>query len=221
MQNYIFLLSNNFFFGIGLYNLIPTDCQLQIISSQDISSQDSEISNIPEKLIQAKLILITKEFASSQATISLVQSLLNKNIKIIYLAEPQDKLICELFSLGCQGIIRTNLVQDQLQTAINAVLTGGTYYSQGLLDSNYKALLAPLVNLLDEFYATIETLTPREKDIFKLYTSGFSLTQIMDQLKISKSTINTHMESIRSKSGVDSNREITVKYQVTQLESNL
>lgn len=57
--------------------------------------------------------------------------------------------------------------------------------------------------------------------VFNLYVSGLSLTDIMKELAISKSTINTHMESIRTKSGVASNRQIISRYQITRLKSNL
>ena len=122
--------------------------------------------------------------------------------------------------MGCQGILDREQVNDQLCAAINAVISGGTYYSQGLLNDSYMVLLGPLVELFDELDTTIQKLTPKEKGVFNLYVSGLSLTDIMKELAISKSTINTHMESIRTKSGVASNREIITRYQITRLKSN-
>jgi DNA-binding CsgD family transcriptional regulator len=82
-------------------------------------------------------------------------------------------------------------------------------------------LLGPLAELFEELDATSQKLTPKEKEVFNLYVSGLSLTKIMEELAISKSTINTHMESIRTKSGVASNREIITRYQITRLKSHL
>lgn len=63
--------------------------------------------------------------------------------------------------------------------------------------------------------------SPKEKEIFELYARGLSLTDIMQELEISKSTINTHMESIRAKFEVTSNREIITKYQINRLKPRL
>ena len=74
------------------------------------------------------------------------------------------------------------------------------------------------MELFEELDSTAQKLTPREKQVFDLYLSGLPLTNIMEELRISKSTTNTHMESIRTKFGVTSNREIITKYQITQLK---
>ncbi len=77
----------------------------------------------------------------------------------------------------------------------------------------------PLIELFKELDSTKQKLTPKEREIAEFYTEGLSLTDIMKKLEISKSTINTHMESIRSKFQVNSNREIITKYQIGRLKS--
>jgi DNA-binding NarL/FixJ family response regulator len=216
MPETIALLNNNIFYAMGLQNLIPTGYELQNISAQDLERKD-----IKTTLPQAKSVLITSEFVSPKETINLVKSLLEKQKQIIYLAQSKDKLVSRLCSMGCQGILDQEQVKDQLCAAINAVISGGTYYSQGLLNDSYMVFLEPLAELFEELDTTSQKLTPKEKEVFNLYVSGLSLTKIMEELAISKSTINTHMESIRTKSGVVSNREIITRYQITRLKSNL
>jgi DNA-binding NarL/FixJ family response regulator len=110
-------------------------------------------------------------------------------------------------------------VEEQLLIAIKAVESGGTYYSQGLFDNSQMILLGPLIELFKELDSTTQKLTPKEREIAEFYTEGLSLTDIMKELEISKSTVNSHMESIRSKFQVNSNREIITKYQIGRLKS--
>lgn len=60
-------------------------------------------------------------------------------------------------------------------------------------------------------------LTPRELEIFDYIVAGMTLTEISDELCISKTTIRTHAVSIYSKLHVHSFREIRVKYGQAQV----
>ena len=212
MSKTIALIGNNVFYGLGLQKYIP-DYELKNISSQHLQEDFS-------KLIKGiDLVLVNSELASPEKTIDLIKSILENQTQVIYLAHNQDKLITQLYSIGCQGIVEQQRVEEQLSIAIKAVKSGGTYYSQGLFDNSQMILLGPLLELFKELDSTKQKLTPKEREIAEFYTEGLSLTDIMKKLKISKSTINTHMESIRNKFQVNSNREIITKYQIGRLKS--
>ncbi len=213
MSKTIALISNNIFYGLGLQKYIP-DYELKNISSQHLEDE-----NIAELLKEIDLVLVNSELASPEKTIDLIKSILENQTQVIYLAHNQDKLITQLYSIGCQGIVEQQRVEEQLSIAIKAVKSGGTYYSQGLFDNSQMILLGPLLELFKELDSTKQKLTPKEREIAEFYTEGLSLTDIMKKLKISKSTINTHMESIRNKFQVNSNREIITKYQIGRLKS--
>ena len=213
MSKTIALISNNIFYGLGLQKYIP-DYELKNISSQHLEDED-----IAELLKEIDLVLVNSELASPEKTIDLIKSILENQTQVIYLAHNQDKLITQLYSIGCQGIVEQQRVEEQLSIAIKAVKSGGTYYSQGLFDNSQMILLGPLLELFKELDSTKQKLTPKEREIAEFYTTGLSLTDIMKELQISKSTINTHMESIRNKFQVNSNREIITKYQIGRLKS--
>lgn len=212
MSKTIALIGNNIFYGLGLQKYIP-DYELKNISSQHLEGDFTKL------LKGIDLVLVNSELASPEKTIDLIKSILENQTQVIYLAHNQDKLITQLYSIGCQGIVEQQRVEEQLSIAIKAVKSGGTYYSQGLFDNSQMILLGPLVELFKELDSTKQKLTPKEREIAEFYTEGLSLTDIMKKLKISKSTINTHMESIRSKFQVNSNREIITKYQIGRLKS--
>ena len=212
MQETIALLNNNLFFAVGVKKYIP-DYELKNISSTEL-----EEKNIWSELEGIKLVLIQNNFASKPETLTLTKSLLEKNFKVIYLTSSQDKLIPKLFSSGCQGIIDLENIADRLKIAIEAVLIGDTYYLQDLLSNPYAILLGSLAELFEDLEATVDLLTSKEKEIFDLYVSGNSLVAIMNKLAIAKSTIHTHMESIRAKFKVEANRELITKYQIRQIK---
>ena len=212
MSKTIALIGNNIFYGLGLQKYIP-DYELKNISSQHLEEDFSKL------LKGIDLVLVNSELASPEKTIDLIKSILENQTQVIYLAHNQDKLITQLYSIGCQGIVEQQRVEEQLSIAIKAVKSGGTYYSQGLFDNSQMILLGPLLELFKELDSTKQKLTPKEREIAEFYTEGLSLTDIMKELQISKSTINTHMESIRNKFQVNSNREIITKYQIGRLKS--
>ena len=212
MSKTIALIGNNIFYGLGLQKYIP-DYELKNISSQHLEEDFSKL------LKGIDLVLVNSELASPEKTIDLIKSILENQTQVIYLAHNQDKLITQLYSIGCQGIVEQQRVEEQLSIAIKAVKSGGTYYSQGLFDNSQMILLGPLLELFKELDSTKQKLTPKEREIAEFYTEGLSLTDIMKEMQISKSTINTHMESIRSKFQVNSNREIITKYQIGRLKS--
>lgn len=212
MQETIALLNNNLFFAVGVKKNIP-DYELKNISSTEL-----EEKNIWSELEGIKLVLIQNNFASKPKTLTLTKTLLEKNFKVIYLTSSQDKLIPKLFSSGCQGIIDLENIADRLKIAIEAVLIGDTYYLQDLLSNPYAILLGSLAELFEDLEATVDLLTSKEKEIFDLYVSGNSLVAIMNKLAIAKSTIHTHMESIRAKFKVEANRELITKYQIRQIK---
>ena len=213
MSETIALVSNNIFYGLGLQKYIP-DYELKNISSQQLIDE-----NLNQLLKGIDLVLVSSELTSPEKTTDLIKSILENQTQVIYLAQDRDKLIPQLYSIGCQGIVEQQRVEEQLAIAIKAVKSGGTYYSQGLFDNSQMVLLGPLIELFKELDSTKQKLTPKEREIAEFYTEGLSLTDIMKELEISKSTINTHMESIRSKFQVSSNREIITKYQIGRLKS--
>ena len=211
MAETIALLNNSIFYELGIKESI-TNYQLQNITSKEL-----EQNSLLELLGSSEIAIVTSDFVSTEATIPLIESLLGVGVKVIYLvSEVTSSLIPHLCGIGCQGIVTQP--ESQLMVAISAIRTGGRYYSQGTLDS-YMQKLSSLTELFQELDSVLDKLTPRESEIFELYVVGESLVNIMKQLNIAKTTLNTHMESIRNKFGVETNREIVAKYQISQLRT--
>lgn len=213
MSKTIALFSNNLFYVIGVKNFVSNH-QLQNITLKDL-----EKNSFAELLNNIEIAIVTSDFLPTAETINFIESLLKTQVKVIYFAsEATLEIIPQLWAIGCQGVVAQSQLESQLTVAITAIDSGGSYYSQGILD-NYMTMLGSLVKLFADLNSVLDKLTPKELEIFELYIVGESLVSIMKQLNIAKTTINTHMESIRTKFGVRANREIIAKYQICQLRS--
>ena len=113
----------------------------------------------------------------------------------------EDEYVYEALRNGASGFLLKDVRQAQLTAAIRTVADG-------------DALLAPAITrrLIEHFCrrpsprtrapeGTLDALTSRELDTFRLMARGFSNTEIGDRLFLSESTVKTHVGRVLSKLG--------------------
>jgi DNA-binding NarL/FixJ family response regulator len=100
---------------------------------------------------------------------------------------------------GARGFLLKAVTAETLVEAIRTVASGGAY------------LYAPLAESLDttrtgawrdDAFETPDALTPREREVLKLMTSGISNGEIAEALRLSEGTVRNHVSNILSKLGV-------------------
>lgn len=131
-------------------------------------------------------------------------------IKIILLSGIIDKhLFKKCSKLGLNGILIKDDPISELINAIESVLKGQKYFTKSFQsDTGLKTWFKEEPTNL---------LTPTEKNILNLMTSGYRLKEIAGILKIEVSTVDVHKRNIKKKLGTKSNAEL-VKI---ALENNL
>ncbi len=82
-------------------------------------------------------------------------------------------------------------------------------FAQSALDK----IVAKKLQIVDHdsykmFIDNLSTLTPKEKEVFDLYTQGLSTKEIIAQQQISENTLKYHNKNIYSKLGVKSRKEL-------------
>ena len=130
----------------------------------------------------------------------------NPEIRIVIYTMYSDKeLVIDLFRAGISAYVLKDDPLSDLILALQAVKGGGTYFST----------LAPTILLrhVEELEEKTETedpydsLSQREREIFRLLAEGKSIKKIADQLFISPKTVETHkyniMEKLQAASVVD------------------
>jgi DNA-binding NarL/FixJ family response regulator len=112
-----------------------------------------------------------------------------------------DEYVYDALRAGASGFLLKDVPAEQLVDGIRVIAQG-------------DALLAPSVTkrLIDEFSrsgaaqrsapASLEDLTPRELEVFKLIARGMSNAEIAAELVVSETTVKTHVARVLMKLGV-------------------
>jgi DNA-binding NarL/FixJ family response regulator len=112
-----------------------------------------------------------------------------------------DEYVYDALRAGASGFLLKDVPADQLVAGIRLVASG-------------EALLAPSVTrrLIEEFSRTppsqrtltpsMEELTPRELEVFRLLARGMSNAEIARELVVSETTVKTHVARVLMKLGV-------------------
>jgi DNA-binding NarL/FixJ family response regulator len=128
---------------------------------------------------------------------------LNPDLKVIALTMFSDTThYTQMINAGIKGFILKKSNKYELQQAINAVYSGGNYFSQEIL----QKLAFQSVNFLSD----PNKLTHRELDVLHLVCKGFTSREISDKLFISIKTVEVHRTNIFHKSEVRNIGELVV-----------
>jgi DNA-binding NarL/FixJ family response regulator len=126
---------------------------------------------------------------------------------IIYTMYSDKEFVIDLFKAGISAYVLKDDPLSDLVLSLEAVKGGGTYFST----------MAPTVLLrhVEELEASsaqhdvYDTLSRREREVFKLLAEGDSVKQIAADLFISPKTVETHKYSIMEKLQASSVVELT------------
>lgn len=131
------------------------------------------------------------------------------DLKIITLSMfGDDDYYFRMVSVGAKGFLLKSSDIDEVIAAIETVATGGSYFSQELLDSlvsNLRTTPQPETEQEDE-----ESLSERELEVLLEICRGLSNQQIADKLFISKRTVDKHRANILAKTGCPNTANLVV-----------
>jgi DNA-binding NarL/FixJ family response regulator len=127
-----------------------------------------------------------------------------------------DDYVYEALRIGASGFVLKDDPPEQLIAAVRTVAAG-------------NALLSPTVTrkVIAHFTRqqkqppppSLETLTPREMDVFRLIAAGLSNAEIGNELYISDTTVKTHVTRLLQKLNVrDRAQAIVMAYQCNLFE---
>lgn len=129
--------------------------------------------------------------------ISTVRKLREKNIQtpVLFISVHEDpSIIRQVLDCGANGFILKSCGLEELLKAIITVKDGDIYYSneiaQAILGNNQKSKRA---------IGLKEALTNREWEVLKLLAEDYSNEEIAQKLDLSKRTIETHKQNLKTK----------------------
>jgi two-component system, NarL family, invasion response regulator UvrY len=105
---------------------------------------------------------------------------------------------------GALGFLSKRSAPEALLEAVSAVAAGNRY-----IDTHLAQKLA-LADVDGATKSPIERLSEREFEVFVRLAKGATVLKIADDLKLSASTVGTHLYNIKQKLGVSNQSELTL-----------
>ncbi len=121
----------------------------------------------------------------------------NPEVKVVILTTfEQDDYIFGALAAGASGFLLKRTRPEELLAAIHTVAAGDSLLSPSVTRTVIERVAR---QPLPSTSASIEELTPRERDVLKLIAKGLSNHEIADALVIEESTVKTHVKRILMK----------------------
>ena len=105
---------------------------------------------------------------------------------------------------GARGFIMKQEAPEKVIIAIRQVLQGAIYLS----DAMSAKMLNKIIDSREKKSSSIELLSDRELQVFKLLGSGLSTRQVSDQLHVSIKTVEAYRANIKEKLNLKSSAEL-------------
>lgn len=144
---------------------------------------------------------------SGLEAVKLIKEHAPKTPVIILSMHAPEQYAVRAIKAGAMGYLTKGVATLELVKAVNTVLSGRKYLSADVAD----VLADAFENL--ENNQSIESLSDREYEVFKLLASGKSISDIAKQLVLSTNTVSTFRARIFEKMGFHNNLEL-IRYAV-------
>ena len=127
-------------------------------------------------------------------------------LPVLVLSMHDESLYAErVLRAGASGYIMKHEITEHFVEAIRKVLRGGIYLSERMA----ARMLQRLAGKEPAGTASaIESLSDRELEVFRLFAQGLSTREVAERLYLSIKTVETHLDHVKSKLGLESNREL-------------
>ncbi len=118
---------------------------------------------------------------------------------------PESQYAVRCIKLGAGGYLNKSADPDDMLAAVRKVAAGGRYVTPATAEA-----LAAAVGAMRKTGAGLEALSHREHQVFRLLTSGHSVSEIGAQLKLAPNTVSTYRARILEKTGAKNDVELAL-----------
>lgn len=179
----------------GLHSLLSEQNGFQIV-------HQFYSENIPDEHLSFKdvdVVLLDISLGDSNG-IDLCLKIKKKNpkTKVLFLSTfHQNSVILRALRSGGSGYVLKNCSRNELFDAVRSVHNGKSYFSQEI-----SQIIAQNFLIKDPAQLSIESVTPREREILYWIVNELSNVEIAEKLGISIKTVEIHRMRLLSKFGV-------------------
>jgi two-component system response regulator NreC len=205
MSTRILIADDHGLLRAGLRALLNAESDLEVVGEAGDGDEALRLT----RLLQPDIVLMDismPEIGGIEATQRIKK--LNPEARVLILTVHEDtELLQEAIRKGAAGYIIKRAVESELVNAIQAVLRGDLYIHPAMT----RALFSRTTPVADDNQKVIEALTPREIEVLRLLTQGYTNREIANLLTLSVRTIESHRANIMGKLNLHSRVEL-VRY---------
>lgn len=121
---------------------------------------------------------------------------------LVLSAYPEDQYAVRLIKAGAAGYLNKECMPEEVVAAVQSVVNGKRYISPAVVEMLANEISLPGGKLPHE------TLSNREYQIFLLFASAKTITEIAGILKLSANTISTYRKRILEKMRLNTNADL-------------
>jgi DNA-binding NarL/FixJ family response regulator len=132
---------------------------------------------------------------------------------LILTVHTEHHVITEAVSAGAAGYLAKDSVDSELVSAVRTVVHGGTVFSANVSRKLAESSQAPQPGSAG--FRSLESLTPREREVFVMLAEGKSASEVANALFVSPKTVHTHRQHIMEKLGLRTTTEL-IRYALRQ-----
>lgn len=122
------------------------------------------------------------------------------DLKILVLSMLSEKTnYFDMINAGAMGFVLKTSGKREFEKAIDAIMSGETYFSNELLRQIIFDINAQSETVIDNSDPNDENLTAREKEILHYFCQGLTVTEMATKLFLSTKTIEAHRSALLKK----------------------
>ncbi len=120
---------------------------------------------------------------------------------------PEKQYAVRCIRLGAGGYLNKSADPDDMVAAVRKVASGGMYVTPATAEALATAMGATATRTGK---GTVEALSHREHQVFRLLTAGHTVSEIGAQLKLASNTVSTYRARILEKTGAKNDVELAL-----------
>ena len=183
----------------GLKKLIETNKDFEVVATAQDGKKAIEMVN----LFNPDILIMDLDMPVMNG-IEATEKISNQfpDTKILILTMHHEKaVVSKLISSGASGFLLKNVGQDELNEAIEKVLSGKQYIGSNITMNLIQGDSSEISKSKD-LLSSVAKLTDREIEILKLIAQGHTNKEIGEKLYISHRTVDTHRTNLQKKLNV-------------------
>jgi len=206
MKNKILIVDDHPIVRHGLKQLIDQEEDLIVCAEADNTA--SALRMIASESPDIAIVDIHLGESNGIELIKLIRSQFGELPILVISLHEESHFAERALKAGAMGYIMKQELTDNIMTAIRKVLDGQIYVSEAMASKILQKISGQKPVGMQ---ASVDDLSDREIEVFRLIGQGYTTRRIADQLHLSVKTIETYRMRIKDKLHLDSTNELLMK----------